>query len=207
MGESGEKEYFISTKRIETLVDGIFAIAMTLLVLNIHLPDPSGVWTNSMVWGVIWGQVSNLLVYALSFVILANFWIIHHRGFDHIKRADSGFLWINVFWLLFVALVPFSTSLMGDFGSTVPAALFFNLNLFIIGLLSFFIRRYVIERELADEILEPQVVSHIYIITLVFPALAGCAVLLSLFAPDNSWVPYLLVPLAIAIIHRIQGQN
>jgi uncharacterized membrane protein len=202
-----EKKYFISTKRIETLVDGIFAISMTLMVLNIHLPDPSGVWTNAMVWGIIWGQLSNLFIYALSFIILAGFWITHHRGFDHIKRADQGLLWINVVWLLFVALIPFSTSLMGDFGNTVPGALFFNVNLFFIGLFSFLIRRQVIEHELADKTLKSEDVNYIYSITLVFPVMAFLATILSLFIPAYSSLVYMLVPVVITIIHRLKGQN
>ena len=206
MAYSGQ-QYFISTKRIETLVDGIFAIAMTLMVLNIHLPDPSGLWTNEMVWGIIWGQFSNLFIYALSFVILAGFWTTHHRGFDHIKRADQAFLWINVIWLLFVALIPFSTSLMGDFGNSTPAALFFNFNLFFIGLFSFLIRRQVIEHELADKSLKPADVKHVYAATLTFPILAGIAIVLSFISPGYSFIPYLFIPIAINILHRIQNAD
>jgi uncharacterized membrane protein len=203
MADSGPK-YFISTKRIETLVDGIFAISMTLMVLNIHLPDSSGVWTNEMVWGIIWGQLSNLFIYTLSFVILAGFWITHHRGFDHITRADQAFLWINVIWLLFVALVPFSTSLMGDFGNTIPAALFFNINLFFIGLFSFLIRKQVIEHELADKSLKPADVKHVYAATLIFPALSGIAIALSFISPGYSFLPYLFIPVALNIVHKLQ---
>ncbi len=206
MTETGPK-YFISTKRIETLVDGIFAIAMTLMVLNIHLPDPSGLWTNEMVWGIIWGQLSNLFIYALSFIILAGFWITHHRGFDHIKRADQAFLWINVIWLLFVALIPFSTSLMGDFGDATPAALFFNINLFFIGLFSFLIRRQVIEHELADKSLKPADVKHVYAATLIFPILSGIAIALSFISPAYSFLPYLFIPIALNILHRLQNAD
>jgi uncharacterized membrane protein len=206
MVESGD-QYFISTKRIETLVDGIFAITMTLMVLNIHLPDPSGVWTNEMVWGVIWGQLNNLFIYALSFIILAGFWISHHRGFDQIKRADQSFLWINVVWLLFVALIPFSMSLMGDFGNTVPGALFFNVNLFFIGLFSFLIRRHVIENELADKKLNNAAVQHVYLANLTFPIISVVAIILSLFAPTYSSLVYLLLPMVLNILHRIQRQD
>lgn len=202
-----EEQYFISTKRIETLVDGIFAIAMTLMVLNIHLPDPSGLWTNEMVWGVIWGQLNNLFIYALSFIILAGFWITHHRGFDQIKRADQSFLWINVIWLLFVALIPFSMSLMGDFGNTIPGALFFNVNLFFIGLFSFLIRRHVIENELADKTLNNAAVKHVYAATLSFPIISVAAIILSFFIPGYSSLVYLLVPIVLNIIHKIQKKE
>jgi uncharacterized membrane protein len=206
MNKSANK-YFISTNRIETLVDGVFAIAMTLMVLNIHLPDASGVWTNEMVWGIIWGQITNLFIYALTFIILASFWISHHRGFNHLKRADTGFLWINIIWLLFVALVPYSTSLMGDFGYTIPASLFFNINLFFIGLFSFLIRHHVIEYELADKTLDPDDVNHVYMVTLIFPVFAALAAVLSLFTPAYSTLLYMMIPIVIKIIHIIQNAN
>lgn len=73
--EYNDDDYFISVGRIETLVDGIFAIAMTLMVLNLKLPNSSGVWTNQMVWSILGDQTVNLFVYALSFFILASFWL------------------------------------------------------------------------------------------------------------------------------------
>lgn len=200
-------KYFISTKRIETLVDGIFAIAMTLMVLSIHLPDSSGVWTNEMVWGVIWSQLTNLFIYALTFVLLAGFWISHHRGFDQLQRADTKLLWINVVWLMFVALIPFSTSLMGDFGNTTPAALFFNTNLFFIGFFSFLIRKHVIENELTDKKLDAGEVKHVYLSTLLFPIIAIMAIILSFITPTYSAFAYFLIPVGIRIIHRIQNAD
>lgn len=203
MTDSKKKESFISTKRIETLVDGIFAIAMTLLVLNIDLPNPSGIWTNMMVWNVIWGQLTNLFVYALSFIILASFWIMHHRYFDKIKRASQSLLWLNVVWLLFIALVPFSTSLFGDFGQTIPAAVFFHINLFLIGIFSFLIQREVIENKLVDEIQTKEVIKHIYNVNLVFPSVAILGILMAFIIPQWSSMVYLLVIPIIKIIHKI----
>lgn len=197
-------EDYISTKRIETLVDGIFAISMTLMVLSIQLPDPMGDWTNPMVWNVLSGQLTNIIIYAYTFIILTSFWIGHHRGFNRVKRADNNFLWLNMIWLLFVALVPFSTSLAGDFGNTTPAALFFNSNLFLIGLFSFLIRRQVIIKELSDESYEES--SSKLIFPAIFPLLALVAITLSFFIPSWSYFPYLLVPLFIRVLQHKQNK-
>lgn len=198
-----KSESFISTKRIETLVDGIFAIAMTLLVLNIDLPNPGGIWTNIMVWDVIWGQINNLFVYALSFFLLAGFWVMHHRYFDKIRGSSQSLLWLNVIWLLFIALVPFSTSLYGDFGQTVPAALFFHINLFLIGVFSFLIQREVIEDKLVDKVPKKDVTKHIYTMNTVFPSVALLGILMAFIIPQWSSMVYLLVIPIIKILHKI----
>ncbi|HMK54162.1 MAG TPA: TMEM175 family protein [Methanobacteriaceae archaeon] len=198
----GQNQYFISTKRIETLVDGIFAIAMTLLVLSIKLPDNSGLWTDSMVWGILWGQATNLFIYALSFYILATLWINHHRVFDQLKIADHGFWWITVLWLLLIALVPFSTYLMGDFGNTTPAALFFQANMFLIGIVSLLNRWYVIENKLADKIYKPETVKQIYLINLVFPVSALIGMSIAFISPPWSPIVYLFSPLIIIYLQR-----
>lgn len=198
-----DEDNFISTKRIETLVDGIFAIAMTLMVLNLHLPDPTGVWTNAMVWDALANQGTNIFVYALSFFILTAFWLNHHRGFDRIQRADRGLFQLNVVWLFFVALMPFSAYLVGDFGSKIPAALFFNTNLFLLGIFSFLIRRQVIEKELSEKIFEKEDIKLIYILNLIIPGLAAIGMILSFLIPGYSYLVYLLGPILPAIIRRI----
>jgi uncharacterized membrane protein len=198
-------DFYISIKRIETLVDGIFAIALTLMVLNLHLPDPSGIWTNPMVWNVLWGQANNFFVYALTFFILISFWVSHHRGFDQLKRADRGLFWLNAVWLFFVALTPFSTSLAGDFSSNVPAALFFNTNMFLLGIFSFLIRRHVIEHELSDKPLGKDEIEKIYANWLTFPVMAFLGIILSLVIPDYSYIVYLLNVIVHRILHKILG--
>jgi uncharacterized membrane protein len=203
MDNFSEEDQFISTKRIETLVDGIFAIAMTLMVLNLHLPDPTGVWTNAMVWEALANQGTNIFIYALSFFILTEFWLNHHRGFDRIKRADRGLFRLNVVWLFFVALMPFSAYLVGDFGSKIPAALFFNTNLFLLGIFSFLIRRQVIEKELSEKRMEKEDIKLIYSLNLIIPLLAALGMLLSFIIPGYCYLIYLLAPIIPILIRKI----
>lgn len=128
-----KKPKLMTTSRIETLVDGIFAIAMTLLVLTLDVPVLPYPETNAALANYLMSISSKFFVYALSFILLALFWRIHHKQFHNIKRSDGGLLRINVMWMMFVALVPFSTSLIGDYGDLGLAAAFFNFNMLIIG--------------------------------------------------------------------------
>ena len=113
MDESVSFSEYMDTKRLETLVDGIFAIAMTLLVLGLAVPVIHAPVTNASVQAAIFKLIPNFISLVVSFVLLAIFWKIHHRIFKQINKMNGTLLWINVIWLLFIVLVPFSASLTG----------------------------------------------------------------------------------------------
>lgn len=92
----------VSTARLLALSDGIFAIAATLLVLNL---GPTGNLADSALHGKI-------AAYVLSFVIVGTFWIAHHRMFSIIQHADTRLLWLNIAFLFFVSALPFVTSVL-----------------------------------------------------------------------------------------------
>ncbi len=118
--------------RIEALSDGIFAIAMTLLVLDLKIPEnivPPGLLTRTLL--ALWPK---FLSYVMSFALLGVFWIGHH-GYSHfLKRTDRWFLWINLLFLLFVALLPFTTDLMGDNPAHRLAVMIYGANIIALGL-------------------------------------------------------------------------
>ena len=101
-----------STKRLESLVDGVFSVSMVLLVLGLAVPEvlrmPGRIdltQTLSQMW-------PKFLIYGLSFLVLGVFWILHLKQFRIIMGYDGILLWINIIFLLFVALVPFSAYLL-----------------------------------------------------------------------------------------------
>ncbi|MBC8276260.1 MAG: DUF1211 domain-containing protein, partial [Chloroflexi bacterium] len=130
---SGKSRFMLTTRRIEALADGIFAIAMTLLVLTLTLPDMAQ--TKLSLSQLLADQWPKFFNYALSFVLLAIFWIVHHQQFHVIRRTDRGHVWINIGILMFVALMPFSTDVVGSYGNETLAELLFSANLMILGLL------------------------------------------------------------------------
>lgn len=94
---SGAPQHGMTTHRLEALADGIFAIAMTLLVLNLALPE-SGKGLAEL-RSLLLGQLDKFFSYAVSFILLAILWVRHHEQFHYIKRTDGRHLWINVFFL------------------------------------------------------------------------------------------------------------
>jgi uncharacterized membrane protein len=101
----------VTTARLEAFSDGVFAIAITLLVLEIHVPDVEG------------GDLAHALVeqwpayasYVVSFLTVGIIWTNHHAVLDHIARADRAVLYLNLLLLLFVALIPWPTNLLAEY--------------------------------------------------------------------------------------------
>jgi len=92
----------MSKQRLETFVDGIFAIAMTLLVLALNIPIICGPLSNTAVEDALYRLLRSFLTLILIFILLALFWNIHHRVFQRIKEVDTILVWINMTWRLFI---------------------------------------------------------------------------------------------------------
>lgn len=128
-------EYHISKARLETLVDGIFAIAMTLLVLGIAPPRPQISLAPSVLPGMIEDLLPQVFLFIVAFLVLALFWLGHHRQFHFVHRVDPTLLWINMLILIAIVFVPFSTDVAGDYVDITSATLLFHVNMFIVGIL------------------------------------------------------------------------
>jgi uncharacterized membrane protein len=98
----------METARLETFSDGVFAIAATLLILDIQLPEDGSVTQGLL---QLWPAYA---AYALAFLTIGIMWINHHTVFRQIDRIDRTFLTINIFFLMVVAFVPFPTSVLAD---------------------------------------------------------------------------------------------
>ena len=132
----------LSTSRIEALTDGVFAIAMTLLVLSFEIPSPmkgKGALELHQTLGNLW---PDFLHYVESFLILAIFWVKNHQQFHFVRKSDHNLLWLSLTGLLFVCLIPFTTSLVSDYGNVPLAAIVFEANLMAAGLAYYFMWCY-----------------------------------------------------------------
>ena len=132
----------IGKNRIEALSDGIFAIVMTLLILEIHVPNLPLNAPNVQVAPALFALWPKFVSYLVTFISLGFFWVGHHIMYHAIRRADRILLWLNIFFFMFVSLLPFSTSLLNAFPEAFIAPLFFGANLAVIGWILFFQWRY-----------------------------------------------------------------
>jgi uncharacterized membrane protein len=184
----------LNTRRLEALTDGIFAFAMTLLVLTLTLPDATQTKLNlSELLSAQWPKFFN---YALSFALLAVFWIVHHQQFHFIRRTDRRHLWINIAILMFVALVPFTTDVAGDYSNQTIAELLFSGNLLILGLL--FLLNWVYacgNHRLVDADLSRKAIFRGTIRNCITPVVATISMIVALFIPRWGLTVYLLIPI------------
>ena len=131
---SPDNEEGFSKARLEFLTDGVFAIVMTLLVLEIAVPQLSHSEVSTELpkalfelWPVVFG-------YVLSFIILGFFWIVNHREIHYIKRVNRTLLWITIFYLMSVAFIPFSTALLGEYADQQISVIIYGINIIIAGI-------------------------------------------------------------------------
>jgi uncharacterized membrane protein len=130
-------KFEIGKNRIEALSDGIFAIVMTLLILEIHVPNLPPDAPNVQVAPALIALWPKFASYLVAFVSLGFFWVGHHIMYHAIRRANRTLLWLNIFFFMFVSLLPFSTSVLNTFPQAFIAPLFFGANLAIIGWILF----------------------------------------------------------------------
>lgn len=123
--------------RIVAFSDGVFAIAITLLVLNLEVPNDLH---GESLWPSLWGQRQDLFAYGISFAVIGRFWIIHHRFFGEVTGFDGRLLSFNLFYLGWVVLIPFSSQVLGAHGSEAAAIVLYAGNMagvVLVGMLMF----------------------------------------------------------------------
>src|ERR1700751_1576132 len=123
-----------SAERLAALSDGIFAVAMTLLVLDIHAPAAEAVHSDHDLWGLLVALAPPLLMFAMSILTLGIFWVGQQTQLNHLERSDRSLSWIHIAFLGFVSLVPFSTALLAEFTAYRTALLAYWLNILLLGL-------------------------------------------------------------------------
>lgn len=142
----------LSKHRIEALADGIFAIVATLIVLELRIPELPRNATSSMILDALKHLVMPLFSFVITFALAGSFWALHQLMMHFVTRVNGVLLWLNIAFLMFVSLLPFSTSLLGRFrlSATVPLVVYFS-NQCLIGTLLWLQWRYAARKQLLSE--------------------------------------------------------
>lgn len=183
-------------RRIEALTDGIYAIVMTILVLSIDIPRfPAGTAAARLpayLSNQLWPELTK---YVLAFITLAAFWIGHVQQFHHIKKINSNLLWMNIYSLMLIALIPFTTAIAGDYATVGVADRIFELNLLLAGLAYYGQWTYATRKHrLVDPSLTPKHISKTKKAMLIIPILSLAALAISFLQPAWSTSVYILIP-------------
>jgi uncharacterized membrane protein len=119
----------LEKNRLEALTDGILAVAMTILVLDIKIEANDAILTDSHLIQHLLEVERTFSVYLVSFVVLAMFWISHTLQFHYVKRVDRRMLWISLVFMLLVTLVPFTTNLLISYETLLLPVVLYGVNL------------------------------------------------------------------------------
>jgi len=117
----------VEFNRIVAFSDGVFAIAITLLVLGLLIPQGQPHLTKLLI-----GQEADLLAYAISFAVVGRFWLVHHRFFGGVVGFDGRLIALNLFYLGAIVLIPFSSEVLGKYGDETAAVALYAVNEFAV---------------------------------------------------------------------------
>ena len=127
-----------SAERLAALSDGIFAVAMTLLVLDLKVPATEAIHSERDLAHAFLALAPRLLMFAMSVLTLGIFWVGQQTQLNHLERSDRSLSWIHIAFLGVVSLVPFSTALLAEFTAYRTALLVYWLNILLLGLTLYF---------------------------------------------------------------------
>lgn len=107
--------YFMTTSRLEAFSDGVFSIAITLLILEVKIPKHEDLLHSGGLYNYLTSIWPSYLAYAISFLVIGIYWSNHHWLYSFIKKTDHVFNLLNILFLMTVSFMPFTTAILGDF--------------------------------------------------------------------------------------------
>lgn len=180
--------------RIEAFTDGVFAIIVTLLVLDLKVPALHNPQSASELAGRLIELLPRFLSWLISFVIVCKFWLNHHHIFGLARHANYSLVWLNVIFLMCQSFIPFPTALMGEHSSNALAVSFFGcvmaVNTIAFIAMHRYILRHLIKRELAD-IQDPHIILKSFVGVASYLIGAACA----WYNVDAAFAVHFLTPL------------
>ncbi len=144
--------------RTEAFSDGVFAISITLLVLDIRLPSED-THSNHELSHLLNLTLPNIVTFLFSFLVVGVFWVAHHRIFDFIKHVNHYLLWSNIIYLMTIAIIPFPAAVLARHPFYSTAVIFYSATLFLCAIQHFFILRHVYHNK---ELKLPHLTNEVY---------------------------------------------
>lgn len=191
--ESGRQSFGVG--RIEAFSDGVLAIVITLLVLEIKSPELHDATSASEAWNALVALAPKIASFLLSFLFVAVFWVNHHRFFHLVRRADWALLWSNNLLLLLLCAVPFPTAFLGDHPRNPVAVALFAVLLMAAGIAFNAMWRQARRHQLIDQAVDMALIQRAILRGLVGPVAYGLAAVLAPFVIPLSWLIFMSVPL------------
>jgi len=189
--------------RLEALADGVFAVAMTLLVLDLKTPALTVIHGEGDLLRALLALAPRLLTYLMSFLTLGIFWLGQQAQFNLLERGNRDVVWVHILFLASVCLLPFSTALLAQFIAYRVALLAYWANIFLLGALLLLSWRLARRASLVKPDLPAGIDRAIYSRIIVAQALYGFAAVLCVISTTWSIALIVLLQINYALAPRI----
>lgn len=199
---NAQNNYFSKT-RVEAFSDGVFAIIVTLLVLEIKVPHIADHHSMNELFIALFGLLPKFASWMISFFTVCVIWVNHHRLINSFTGINHGLFWWNAFLLFWVSFIPFPTAVLGDYSSNQTAVLFYGIIMSMMALTFSLMRIYVLKnKSLLVSSMDISEFKKGTILSLIFgPCLYMFGAILSFVHPFISFIIYLGIALYFIFPH------
>jgi len=191
-------------ERLILFSDAVFAIAITLLVIEIKIPElHEGQVTDNALLYKLKQLIPKFIGFLVSFLLIGQYWIVHHRMFGYVINFTDKLIWLNIFFLLAVALMPFSTGFYSEYAryKTMTPVIFYTANVAALGLVNFLMWRYISkpEKKITERLTKPMA-SYFSVRALTVPVIFIVFSFVFYYSPLIAfWIPP-LIPLILKVL-------
>ena len=196
-----------SVERLAALSDGVFAVAMTLLVLDIRAPAAEAIHSEQDLGRALIALAPRLVVYVMTFMTLGIFWVGQQTQLNHLARSDRSLTWIHIAFLFTVSMTPFSTTLLAEYTAYRTALLVYWANILGLGATLYFSWVCAIGTGLVKADTPPQVSTAIKWRIVIAQSLYAFGALLCVFGAYWSIAFIVLVQLYYAIAPSVPSHQ
>lgn len=196
-------------ERMILFSDAVFAIAITLLIIDIKVPELQNPVTESSLLKALGKLLPKFIGFFLSFLVIGSYWTVHHRMSAFLSNYTRKLVWLNLFFLLSIVLMPFSTAFYSDY--LMPESIhlltpliFYVGNVWLIGLMNFKLWGYIgnPKNRIAEGIPDVHVIQLARIRSLIVPVVFSMMIPVAIFDPVSARYVPVLIPLIMVLIQR-----
>ncbi len=195
--------------RIEAFSDGVFAIIITLLVLELKVPHIANGHDSAALAAALLALLPKFMSWVMSFAIVSIFWVNHHRFFNLLKHVDNGLLWLNCLFLMLLSFIPFPSALMGEYHREPVAVIVFGAVMALASLVFAWMRWYaslyaqIVQEDLSLAYLKRSVRQSF----LLGPVLYSAATLTAFLHVNVAIALYALIPLYFILPRGVEDKE
>jgi uncharacterized membrane protein len=194
----------MSKDRVEAFSDGVFAIILTLLVLELRVPTIADHSSLGQYAAAMTPLIPKFVSFILTFVMIAIHWVSHHYFFSHIRRATIGLVWLNNLLLLWLCFLPFPTAMLGDHPTDQFPILLYAVDSLLCALTFYAFRSYANNAKLFEEDNSRALGPKHSIPAIIIYTLSILVVFVNVYL---SLICFLIVPLLYFVPTMVQAQN